>query len=154
VFSLVIENKNIYDHILSSKASKGRYIDYAQKITFKGIVSKLISEGLVNPTEPIKLVINLDQQTTKTNGYYSLKDGIYEELKHGHNNFNYGGNGIPTVYNKLTVDVHYIDSKKSVAIQAADIIAGTTRKIMYYNELSSKKMSRLESFAWIIRFFP
>ena len=29
----------------------------------------------------IRLVINIDEQTTKTNGYYNLRDGILEELK-------------------------------------------------------------------------
>jgi hypothetical protein len=154
IFSLIINNDHVYPYIMRSKASRGRFVDYTQKIMFKEIIIKLIKEGVIIPTEPIKFVINIDQQTTKTNGYYNLGDGIFEELKHGYENFNYGTYGKPVVYNDLSVDVHYNDSKKSIAIQAADIIAGTTRRIMYYNEPQKKKVDRLGVFNWIFRFFP
>ena len=154
VFSSIIRNEHVYEHIMKNKASRGRFIDYTHKISFKKIVSELISEGTIIPTNPLKLIICIDQQTTKSNGYYNLRDGIYEELKHGFENWNYRTSGTPIIYSDLTIAVHYIDSKKSIAIQASDIIAGTTRKIMYYNELQNKKVDRIKNFSWIIKFFP
>ena len=41
-----------------------------------------LQEKRINADLPIKLVINIDEQTTKTNGYYNLKDGILEKLKY------------------------------------------------------------------------
>ena len=37
----------------------------------------------------MRLIINIDEQSTKSNGYYNLKDGLTEELLHGISNFNY-----------------------------------------------------------------
>lgn len=153
-FSLIIDNDKIYDSIMESKASKGRYLDYTQKLTFKDIVTKLITEGLVNPKQPINFTINIDQQATKSNGYYNLRDGLYEELVHGYFNYNYGISGKPTIYASLTLNVNYIDSKKSVIIQAADIIAGTTRNIVKFNSDSAYIQQRLNTFNWYIRRFP
>ena len=36
----------------------------------------MIKETRLNSDLPIKLVINVDEQTTKTNGYYNLRDSI------------------------------------------------------------------------------
>lgn len=153
-FTIVIENKKIYDHIMESKASKGRYLDYTQKLSFKEILEKLIEMGLINPSLPLKFIINIDQQTTKSNGYYSLRDGLYEELIHGLSNYNYGFSKKPILYNKLDLSVNYVDSKNSITIQAADIIAGTSRSIALSNYDIKEREERLKTFNWFIRMFP
>ena len=153
-FSLIINNTQVYSHIMENKASKGRYIDYTQKITFKTIIRKLISKGLINPALPLKISINIDQQATKSNGYYNLRDGLYEEFYHGISNYNYGFTYPPILKAEPQITVDYIDSKKSVAIQAADIIAGTTRRIMYYAEDEITKRKRLDKLNWVICTFP
>lgn len=154
VFSLVVFNDKIYENIMTSKASRGRYMDWTIKMTIKEIIQQLISEKIIDPNKEIKLVINIDQQTTKSNGYYNLQESLYEELAHGIINYNYSSFYSPIIHGKLNLSVYYIDSKKSIAIQAADIIAGTTRKIMYYNELQQTKKERLKKFTWVIKFFP
>lgn len=101
IFALIINNDTIYDSIMESKASKGRYTDFTQRLTIKLIIKQLIKEGLIDPNINLKLIINIDQQSTKSNGYYSLKDGIYEELKHGISNYNYGIHRKPILHRKL-----------------------------------------------------
>lgn len=154
VFSLVIDRSKVYTSIMSSKASKGRFIDFALKITLKEVLVTLINENVINPKENIKIVINIDQQTTKSNGYYNLRDSIYEEIKHGIINYNYSTFHKPIFNSEVELNVYYIDSKKSIAIQAADMIAGTTRKIMYYKEPRSHRQNRLQTFNWVLKFFP
>ena len=67
----------------------------------------LIKERRIDADKAIRLIINIDEQTTKTNGYYNLRDGIYEELKYGINNFNYGCVYKPVVNSDLDVRVCY-----------------------------------------------
>lgn len=154
IFALIIDNDAVYDSIMYNKASKGRYTDYTQRVTIKSIIVQLIKDRCIDPERSLKLIINIDQQSTKSNGYYSLRDGIYEELVHGISNYNYGIHRKPILHNELDIVVNYIDSKKSVAIQAADIIAGTTRRIMYQSMTESDKLNKINNLTWIYRKFP
>jgi len=81
------------------------------------------------------LYINIDEQTTKTNGYYSLKEGIFEELKYGIYNYNYSIMHTPLLNSELEVKLCYQKSEKSYLIQAADLIAGTIRRL-YLNNIN------------------
>ena len=78
--------------------------------------------------KPIRLIINIDHQSTKSNGYYNLHDGLIEELKYGIVNFNYSSLIKPIIYFDLDILISYQDSGKSYVIQAADLLAGTIRK--------------------------
>lgn len=126
----IIDNEKIYHRIKEDKASRGRFLDYSIKLLIKNTVKGLIKSQKINPKEPIKLVLNIDEQTTKTNGYYNLKDGILEELKYGIQNYNYKTMYEPTVHSELEVSVCYQKSDKSYLIQASDLVAGTVRR--YY----------------------
>lgn len=128
VVALVIKNDNVYEHIKSSKAAKGRFVDYSIRRMIKEIVKTLIKFNSIDPNKPIKLIINIDQQSTKSNGYYNLHDGLIEELKYGILNYNYSTKINPIVFNDLDVVVSYQDSGKSFVVQAADLLAGTIRK--------------------------
>ena len=88
----------------------------------------LISDEKIDPNKPIRLIINIDHQSTKSNGYYNLHDGLIEELKYGIVNFNYSSLIKPIIYFDLDILISYQDSGKSYVIQAADLLAGTTRK--------------------------
>lgn len=136
VVACIINNGKIYEHIINDKASKGRYIDYALRRMIKGIIINLISNKKLNPNNPVKLVLNIDQQSTKSNGYYNLNDGLIEELKYGIVNFNYGKKHSPILYNDLDIKLTYQKSDKSYVVQAADLVAGTVRKktIDFYND--------------------
>ena len=136
VLCCVINNDKVYPNIKSNTASRGRFLDYSLKLLIKQTIKGLIKEKRINPNLPIKLVINIDEQTTKTNGYYNLKDGIIEELKYGIYNYNYGLYNVPIVNSELEVDVRYQKSEKSYLIQASDLIAGTVRRL-YLNNIDN-----------------
>ena len=87
--ALIINNTKVYDHIISNKASKGRYIDYTIRRLIKSTFEELIKDKKIDPHKNVRLIINIDEQSTKSNGYYNLKDGLTEELLHGISNFNY-----------------------------------------------------------------
>ena len=57
--------------------------------------------------KPIRLIINIDQQSTKGNGYYNLHDSLIEELKYGIVNFNYSSLIKPIIYSDLDILISY-----------------------------------------------
>lgn len=153
-FALIINNDDVYDSIKTRKESRGRYIDYAQKLMVKDIVLKLIRGNIIEPNKKVKINLNIDQQTTKSNGYYNLKEGIYEELVHGIRNFDYGI-FYPPILKELELNVKYIDSKKNYLIQAADLIAGSVRRIVVDERYHfSKRIAKINGFLWIYRKLP
>ena len=127
--SLVIQNDKIYDYIIENKASRGRYIDFTLRVLVKRTIEELIRLGKIDSTKPLKIILNIDEQTTKSNGYYNLRDGIYEELVHGIYNYNYDKSFKPILNSNLELAITYQDSGKSYAVQGADLIAGTIRKV-------------------------
>ena len=105
ILCCVINNDKVYPNIKEDTASRGRFLDYSLKLLIKQTIKGLIKEERINPNLPIKLVLNIDEQTTKTNGYYNLRDGIIEELKYGIYNYNYSFFNTPLVNSILEVDV-------------------------------------------------
>lgn len=126
--ALVINNENVYSHIINNKASRGRYIDYTIRRLIKSTIEELISSNKIDPYKNTKLIINIDEQSTKSNGYYNLKDGLMEELLHGIVNYNYGIIHDKVLYGNLDISLTYQDSGKSYSVQASDLIAGTARR--------------------------
>lgn len=80
----------------------------------------------LNPDIPVRLILNLDEQSTKSNGYYDLKSGIIEELQYGIVNYNYDTFFRP-ILTSVEVEVHHQDSYNSLCVQAADLIVGEIR---------------------------
>ena len=136
VLCCIINNNKIYPNIKNNTASRGRFLDYSLKLLIKQTIKCLIKEKRINPDLPVKLVVNIDEQTTKTNGYYNLRDGILEELKYGIFNYNYGFYNTPIINSDLEVNVCYQKSEKSYLIQAADLVAGTVRRL-YLNNIDN-----------------
>lgn len=143
VVALVIENDKVYEHIKENKAAKGRFIDYSIRRLIKDIIKSLIENKLVDAQKPIKLIVNIDEQSTKSNGYYNLKDGLFEELKYGIINYNYSAKIKPIIYSELDIRISYQNSGKSFVIQAADLLAGTIRRKSINNSNNiSKELSK------------
>lgn len=130
----IVDNNKLYDSITKDKASKGRFKDYVIRRLVKEIIKQLISENQINPEIPVKIILNLDEQSTKSNGYYDLKSGIIEELKYGIVNYNYDTFFTP-ILSDVEVEVHHQDSYNSLCVQAADLIVGEIR----HNRLSFLK---------------
>jgi len=132
-FGTVIYNKILTTVDMNDAASRGRFEEYAQRRLVKNVMNHLKNRNLIDVNEPIRLHICIDEMPTKTNGYYTLKNGLYEELKHGIQNWNYGKKFEPVMHGDLKVDVIYKDSKKNIGIQMADIIANTIRRTFVFN---------------------
>ena len=150
IIALVIKNDFIYNHIKNSKAAKGRFIDYSIRRIIKDIIKNLIKKELINPNEDLKIIINIDEQTTKNNGYYNLRDGLIEELKYGISNYNYASIISPIINGKLDVTISYQDSYKSYVIQAADLLAGTIRQKALENKNIPSSLNDLVNFYLIL----
>ena len=61
VVALVIKNDYVYEHIKESKAAKGRFLDYSIRRMIKEIIKNLIKCSGIDPTKPIRLIVNIDQ---------------------------------------------------------------------------------------------
>lgn len=122
-FGVFIDNRKIYSKIMENKASRGRFLDYAQKRIIKEIILYSIKNDRIDPNKELELYIKIDQADTKTNGYYNLEDSIYEELVNGISNFDYSMIRDPILKSKLKVQVVFYNSKYNYGIQAADMIA-------------------------------
>lgn len=133
IICCIINNDKVYTRIKQDKGSRGRFLDYSIKLLIKDTIKGLIKLQKINPNNPIKLIVNIDEQTTKTNGYYNLRDGILEELKYGIYNYNYKIAYEPIIYSDLEISLCYQKSDKSYLIQASDLVAGTIRRL-YLNE--------------------
>ena len=127
-FGVIINNKAIYNNIMNNSKAKGRYLDYAIKLMLKNVIDCLIKDKLINPYINLILNIYVDQTSYLSNGYYNLKDSIYEELRYGMSNIKNNINFKNIIYSKLTINLSYRDSKKDYLIQASDLIAGEIRK--------------------------
>lgn len=128
VVACIIKNDEIYSHIMENKASRGRYIDYSLRRVIKGLLEELIKENKIDPYKPLKIILNIDEQSTKSNGYYNLKDGLIEELKYGIANYNYNKVHEPIIFDELDIELTYQKSEASYVVQAADLIAGYVRR--------------------------
>lgn len=131
-FALAILNENLYDHIKKDAKAKGRFIDYGLKRCIKMVLKDLIKKDVINRNDSLELEILIDNQTIKSNGLYDLEKSIQKELTKGMKPI-LEANYMP-LFKDLKVHVYYGDSKKSLSIQASDILAGTVRKKMISKE--------------------
>jgi len=151
VVALIIKNKNVYEHIKESISARGRFVDYSIRRMIKEIVESLIKSERIDPNMPIRLIINIDEQSTKSNGYYNLHDGLIEELKYGIVNFNYSKKFNPIIFSDLEIKVSYQDSGKSYVVQAADLLAGTIRRKALDNQQNiHEELSKFVDFKIIL----
>lgn len=130
IIGLIINNDKVYVHIINDKKAKGRFLDYGLRRMIKEVINEHIKNNNIDSYRPLKVIINIDEQSTKSNGYYNLQDGLMEELKYGIKNFNYDNVFTPIVHDKLDLHIKYQDSSKSYLVQAADLISGTIRRMV------------------------
>ena len=122
-FGVFINNNKVYENIMNDKSARGRFTDYAQKRIIKEIVLYAINQKKIDVNKPLFLYIKTDEYTSKSNGYYNLKDSIYEELVNGIINYDYSVTHKPILNNKLTIKYTMYDSKYNFGIQSADFMA-------------------------------
>lgn len=154
ILCCVINNDKVYKTIKEDTASRGRFLDFALKLLIKNTIKALIKEQKIDPNLPVRIIINIDEQPTKSNGYYDLKSGIIEELQHGIYNYNYSVMFEPILQNLTDVALNYQKSDKSFLIQASDLVAGTVRKIYLDNIDNAFEFSRKVKFVNYILYLP
>lgn len=136
---LFVNNSEISkEEILSKPASGGRYKDYILKLLIKDVFIKAIRDKKINPHSPVNLIIRIDDQATKTDGIYSLEEGIYEEFKVGISNFNYGFKTTPILFDEFHLNIKYSDSKNNLLVQAADLVAHDVWRHKMFNNFNLK----------------
>lgn len=122
-FAIEVDTDRVYNKILSSKKSIHRYKDYIIKRMIKHQLQSFIHKGQLDPNDDICIIVNVDEQATATDGFYQLEESIFEELKRGIFNFDYGTFHTPVFHADVQVHVQYCDSSKHYLIQASDILA-------------------------------
>lgn len=121
--SVSVNKSRVYDYIMNNKASICRYKDYALKRCVKLKLQSLLDVGRISKDEDIEISIYIDEQLTASDGYYTLKDSIREELMYGIVNFDYGVSHPNMFDSDVCINIHYCDSSKNYLIQASDILA-------------------------------
>lgn len=89
-----------------------------------------------------------DEHTTATNGRYELREALEQELKIGTTNFKYAAFYPPIFKDLKNVNVKYCDSKTTLLIKAADIVANR----IYYNVCNDNM--RIKSKKMFLKTFP
>lgn len=141
-YCVVIENRRVSKYVFESKESKNRFLDYAKKRVIKRVVEDLINKSIIDLNKPVFIEIECDQSNTATNGYFnSLRESVLSELKHGTVGDIWNGlSGFKPTLRELTdVSVTFHNSKTNTLVQAADLIAGSTRRHIVKNGTLSPK---------------
>ncbi|MCM1052499.1 MAG: DUF3800 domain-containing protein [Ruminococcus sp.] len=153
-FGVFIKNKKVYPSVLNDKSARGRFCDYAQKRIVKEIILYSITNNYIDPNNPLKIYIKSDESKTKSNGYYNLKDSIYEELVNGIINYDYSKIHHPILHNGLSITYKTYDSKYNFGIQSADIISHYMHSEYEKFLINGKDISSTTSFIEVKLFLP
>lgn len=153
-YGVFINNKKVYQRIMENKSSRGRYIDYAQKRIIKEIVLYAINSKIIDSDRELILNIKIDNSKTKSNGYYNLKDSIYEELVNGIINYDYSKLHQPILKGGLNIKVKNYDSKYNYGIQSADIMSHYLHKQYELSLNENKDITSTISFIEVKLFLP
>lgn len=138
-FSAIIDKSKVMNSIYESKKTRQRFLDYAYKISLKRAFEKLISKGIINPSEVKKLYVTVDEHTTATDGRYELREGLEQEFKIGTFNSDYNIFFPPIFRNIEVVNLNFANSSKRPLIRACDIIANRIFYLARNNESMVKK---------------
>lgn len=147
-FGAIVKQEKISDGIYSNKKSKQRYLDYVYKMALKSAFKRLISLKYIKADEVESIHVFCDEHTTATNGRYELREALEQELKIGTTNFKYAAFYPPIFKDLKNVNVKYCDSKTTLLIKAADIVANR----IYYNVCNDNM--RIKSKKMFLKTFP
>lgn len=123
--SCLVDKTRVYPSILNAKRSIHRYKDYCIKRITKAKLIDLIRRGLLDPRLDTNIHLFIDNQPNATNGLYTLRESIFEELRHGIANFDYGIQYPPLFSGYLMVETIFCDSRHNYLIQASDFLANS-----------------------------
>lgn len=122
-FCGIIKQEKILSEIWENKKTKQRYLDYAYKRALKNALESLIKMGAIVPNEVENIFVYQDEHTTATNGKYELKESLECEFKLGMYSSDFKQFFPPIFKNLKSLSLYYKDSKSTILIRAADIVA-------------------------------
>ena len=143
-FAVIIDNQKVNSEIMKKKTGRGRFRDYTERILLKRILTYFIKEKLLNPNEPVKLVLRIDEQINILHLERDFLEDIQKEFTKGMSNLKHFMYFPPILHNDVNIDLKYVDSKEEVGVQIADIIAGETRKNYLKNKIGQLKCLKLK----------
>ena len=133
-FGVVIKLKEVYPSIYITKESKRRHLDYAFKIALKEELKYLSSNNIIILDDIVNINIYVDEHSTATNGIYDLRNGILNELKYGTYNMQFNNFYKPIIPKLNSLNLQFVNSKKSILVRASDIIANKIYSDMLKNK--------------------
>lgn len=148
---LKVNNHDVRDTIMDDKKSIHRYKDYILKRIVKQKIIEYVEDSKIDIHKDICINLMVDEQGTATNGVYNLQSSIYEELKSGISNFDYGKFFPPIFPKETNVEVHvlFCDSATNTLIRAADIVAN---RVWYSYVAKRPELRRFSNTTFLI--FP
>lgn len=153
-FGVFINNKKVYNNIMVNKTARGRFTDYAQKRIIKEIILYSINNKKIDINKPLHLYIKTDEYSSKSNGYYNLKDSIYEELVNGIINYDYSVIHKPILGSTLNIKYTMYNSKFHYGIQSADYMAHYLHQQYNQHLNNGKDITSTTSFIEVKLFLP
>lgn len=124
-FGVVIEQKQVNDHVYTYKEPRQRYLDWAYKMGVKKKLKTMVRRGAIEAEQTKALHVFADEHTTATNGLFELTEELEKEFRYGTFNWNFTKYFPPLFTNMNSVTLDYCDSEKTVLTRAADIVANT-----------------------------
>jgi len=101
------------------------------KIAVKRALTHLIDENILDPDSVSNIHFFVDEHTTATDGRYELREALEQEFKIGTFNYNFHQFYDPVFPKMGAVHLKWCDSKTTLLVRAADIIAN---KVYYLRE--------------------
>ena len=122
-FAVVIHQDELIDELYDIKKEKQRYLDYVYKTIVETAIYDLNDRGIIDINEIDRIIFNVDEHATATNGQYELLQILEREFILGTFNYDYSRYYPPILPNGKTVEVNWCDSASKLLIRAADVVA-------------------------------
>lgn len=145
-FSIIIKQRQISKDIFSDKRHKQRFLDFAYKLVVKCCIKQLIDSKLLGVDEIDEMNFYCDEHNTATDGIYELKENLYNEFKIGTFNYNWNKFYEPLLPSLKNLNVYFCNSRNTLLVRAADIIANRIYHLCVVNELGFAKLNNFTVF--------
>lgn len=145
-FSIIIKQRELSKDIFSDKRHKQRFLDFAYKLVVKCCIKHLIDSETISIDGVDSMEFYCDEHNTATDGIYELKETLYNEFKIGTFNYNWNKFYEPLLPSLKNLNVFFCNSKNTLLVRAADIIANKIYHLTMVNELGFAKLNNFTIF--------
>ncbi|MBQ6655373.1 MAG: DUF3800 domain-containing protein [Erysipelotrichaceae bacterium] len=122
-FAVVIHQDELMDKLYEIKKEKQRYLDYVYKMIVEEAIYDLSDRGIIDINDIERIIFNVDEHATATNGQYELHETLEREFILGTFNYDYTRYYPPILPKGKVTEVNWCNSANKLLIRAADIIA-------------------------------